>query len=100
MTSDKPKEWYKYLPKAEWWYNTRYHTASKKTLCEMVYNQPPHLYLPYLHGKATDVVVDKEYARKREEMVNTLKSNLAQDQLRMKTKADKKRSERVFSVGD
>jgi len=28
MTSDEPKEWSKWLPMAQWWYNTTYHSAT------------------------------------------------------------------------
>lgn len=42
---DKPKEWIRWLPWAEWWYNTTYHSATKMTPFEAVYGQP-HPILP------------------------------------------------------
>lgn len=37
MSSDHPKEWCKYLPMAEWWYNTHFHTVALNTPYEIVY---------------------------------------------------------------
>lgn len=49
--SDCPKDWITYLPLAEWWYNTTYHSTIKCTLYEVLYGQKPPVYLPYLVGK-------------------------------------------------
>uniref|UniRef100_A0A803L706 Integrase catalytic domain-containing protein n=1 Tax=Chenopodium quinoa TaxID=63459 RepID=A0A803L706_CHEQI len=51
MTGDEPQEWHKWLPLAEWWYNTHFHSALQLTPYEVVYNQPPPLHLPYLAGE-------------------------------------------------
>lgn len=47
MTSDKPHMWSKWLPLAEYWYNTNFHSATQSTPYEIVYGQPPPVYLPY-----------------------------------------------------
>ena len=31
FVSDKQKQWFKWLPLVEWWYNTSFHTATKMT---------------------------------------------------------------------
>ncbi|CAH9066939.1 unnamed protein product, partial [Cuscuta europaea] len=40
MTGENPKEWAAWIPLAEWWYNTNYHSAIGKTPYEVVYGQP------------------------------------------------------------
>ncbi|KAF3652749.1 hypothetical protein FXO37_17355 [Capsicum annuum] len=56
---DKPKEWVSYLPLAEWWYNTTYHTTLKCTPYEVLYGQKPPIYLLYLAGESKSEMVDR-----------------------------------------
>jgi hypothetical protein len=37
FTSEKQHQWAQWLPLAEWWYNTTYHTATRMTPFEVVY---------------------------------------------------------------
>lgn len=99
MCGDFPNQWVKWLSLAEWWYNTHYHTATKFTPYEVVYNQPPPIHLPYLPGESANQVIDRDLQR-REAMITELKQHLLTAQNRMKVQADKHRSERVFNVGD
>ncbi|PKI31318.1 hypothetical protein CRG98_048291 [Punica granatum] len=55
--------------------------------------------MPYLPHNSTVVVVDS-YMIDREGMIKTLKYHLKRAQDRMKTQADKKRTEREFAVGE
>nr|KYP76053.1 Retrovirus-related Pol polyprotein from transposon 17.6 [Cajanus cajan] len=64
---NSPQNWSKWLPMAEWWYNTTYHIAIKATPYEIMYGQPPPIYLPYLPGESKVELVDRSL-RKREEM--------------------------------
>ena len=98
-TSDGSREWCKYLPMAEWWYNTHYHTTAGMTPYEAVYCQKPPVHLPYLPRESSNEVIDRSM-QKREQILKTLKANLTKAQQRMKVHADKKRSERSFTVGD
>ena len=41
MCLDSPNEWSKWLPLAEFWYNTTFHSATQLTPYEVLYNQPP-----------------------------------------------------------
>ena len=41
MCGDCPKQWFKWLSLAEWWYNSSYHSSIKTTPFYAVYGQPP-----------------------------------------------------------
>lgn len=99
MTSESPQSWCKWLPLAEFWYNTNFHSAIKCTPYEVLYGQPPPMHLPYLPGESTSITVDRSLS-KREEVINLLKFHLLRAQNRMKQYADAHRSERVFQTGD
>ncbi|XP_071926549.1 uncharacterized protein [Coffea arabica] len=99
MTSDYPKAWSSWLPLAEYWYNTNFHSAIKTTPFQVVYGQAPPVHIPYLPGSATVDAVDRSLAA-RERALHTLKHNLKTAQHRMKHLADKHRSDREFQVGD
>ncbi|KAE9611636.1 putative nucleotidyltransferase, Ribonuclease H [Lupinus albus] len=99
MCSDTPLQWVKWLPLAEWWYNTTFHTSIQATPYEIVYGQPPPAYLPYLLGESKVELVDRSLV-KRDEMLKLLKFHLRRAQDRMKQIADKYRTYRQFLVGD
>jgi hypothetical protein len=95
----KPKEWSRWLALAEWWYNTNYHSATKITPFEAVYSYAPPSLLSYVPGTSANLAVDSQL-KDRNSMVNLLKEHLQQAQNRMKLFADKKRTERIFNLGD
>ncbi|KAL5861508.1 hypothetical protein ACOSQ4_002804 [Xanthoceras sorbifolium] len=98
MTSSKPSHWANWLPLAEWWYNTNYHTALKLTPFEALYGYRPPIYSgnprDYSDPESRAFVID------RNRIQHTLKESLTQAQSRMKTYADRKRTERKFNTGD
>ena len=49
FASEKQHQWAQWLPLAEWWYNTTYHTATRMTPFEAVYGQKPPSVLSYFH---------------------------------------------------
>lgn len=99
MSGNQPKGGCLWLPLAEWWYNTHFHSSTQLTPYEVVYNQPPPLHLPYLAGESTMAAVDRSLQR-REAMIKEIKIQLLKAQNRMKTQADQHRSERSLLVGD
>nr|CAJ00278.1 hypothetical protein [Lotus japonicus] len=99
MTWQRPKEWVTWLPLAEWWYNTTYHSAIQTTPYEVVYGQPPAIHLPYCPQSTIVDAVDRSFTA-REQMIQKLHANLMRAQARMKIQADKHRTDREFSVGD
>ena len=99
MTGEKPKDWVKWLPLAEYWYNTNFHSSINTTPYEIVFGQSPPLHIPYMAKDSNAEAVDRTL-QAREQTIQLLKFNLKKAQDRMKAQADKKRSEREFNVGD
>ena len=99
MCSDNPKKWCFWLPLAEFWYNTNFHSAIRRTPYEVLYGQPPPLHIPYMPGSSSVDSVDRSLAA-REATLHLLKHNLQKAQHRMKQQADQHRSERIFELGD
>jgi hypothetical protein len=48
-----------FLPLVEWWYNTTYHTATRMTPFEAVYGKKPPSVLSYLPGTLKVQAVDQ-----------------------------------------
>ena len=99
MCLDSPKDWFKWLPLAEFWYNTTFHSAIQLTPFEILYSQPPPLHWPYLPGESANTQVDMNMTR-REEMIRSLKQHLMKAQHWMKQLPDNHRTDKVFQVGD
>ncbi|GMJ10448.1 hypothetical protein HRI_004714000 [Hibiscus trionum] len=93
----KPNSWAKWLPQAEWWYNTKHHTALGLTPFEALYGYKP----PMLNWEGNSTVNSvQEIMHNRQQLNKILKEQLLKAQNRMKQCADKKRSERTFQEGD
>lgn len=58
FSCSKPKQWAKWLPWAEFCYNTSWHSAIKRTPFEVVYDREPPTLLSYFKG--TDKVAAVE----------------------------------------
>ncbi|GJY93093.1 retrotransposable element Tf2 [Tanacetum coccineum] len=56
IVSDRDKvrilriDWFKWLPLAELWYNSNYHSSIDTTPFEALYGQPPPVHVPYVGG--------------------------------------------------
>jgi hypothetical protein len=59
FASEKKNQWAQWLPLAEWWYNTSYHTTTHMTPFEAVYGHKPPLVLSYLPGTSKVQAVDQ-----------------------------------------
>lgn len=95
----KPTDWSKWLPWAEWWYNTSFHSAIRMSPYQALYSRPPPAVTAYLPGSTS--VHDVELSLKaRDHTLKLLKSHLHDAQSRMKKYADSHRTERSFSVDD
>ncbi|KAK1669332.1 hypothetical protein QYE76_057491 [Lolium multiflorum] len=94
---ENPKEWKRWLPLAEFWYNSTFHTAMGCSPFKALYGHDPNLgALPHVDetSPVAGILTD------RAAQVELLKQHLTVAQNRMKIYADSKRSERVFEVGD
>ncbi|XP_040942336.1 uncharacterized protein [Gossypium hirsutum] len=59
MVGEKLLAWVSWLPLAEWWYNTTYHSAIQTTPYEALYGQITPLHLPYIAGETPVDSVDR-----------------------------------------
>lgn len=99
MCHTTPTTWASWLPFAEFWYNTNFHTATRKTPFEVLYGTPAPIHRPYLLGLSKVEAVDRSL-QQRDQTIDILKQNLCKAQNRMRQLADRRRSERVFEIGD
>jgi hypothetical protein len=99
MVQSCPSKWSKWLPLAEYWYNTTLHSAHGKTPFEVLYG---HKTRHFGISPDTTVVVPEldTWLQDRFEMTKLIQQQLHRAQNRMKQQADKHRQERVFNVGD
>ena len=94
----QPKNWVDWLAWAEWNYNIAYHLSTKFTPFELVYGYPPPLVISHEIGTAKLEAVENTL-RNRDKVLAILKTNLEMAQHRMRMQANKKMTEREFSVG-
>jgi hypothetical protein len=99
MTQACPSKWAKWLPLAEYWYNTTLQSAIGRTPFEALYGyKPKHFGL--MDGANTSVPDLDMWLQDRAEMNKLLQQQLLRAQQRMKSQADKHRTERSFAVGE
>ncbi|KAJ7946901.1 Ty3/gypsy retrotransposon protein [Quillaja saponaria] len=99
FSGDCPKKWVYWLPLAQWWYNTSFHTAILMTPYQAMLGQQPPCHIPYVNGDSNNEEVDRTMSN-REAIIHIIRDNLLKAQNRMKTQVDKNRSEREFVVGE
>lgn len=96
---DAPRTWKSWLPLAELWYNSSFHTALGCSPFKALYGYDPYLgtvgMLPAHNSSGAG-----EFLLNREAHLEMLKHNLAQAQNRMKVQADRGRMDRQFQIGE
>ncbi|KAL0439027.1 UNVERIFIED_CONTAM: hypothetical protein Slati_2385700 [Sesamum latifolium] len=87
------------LSLAEYWYNTNFYSSLKLTPFQALYSYLPGPLTidPYIPKTQPEI---EEYLIERRKLIELLKLNLKEVQNRMKTYADKHRTERSFKIGD
>ncbi|KAI0502429.1 hypothetical protein KFK09_017378 [Dendrobium nobile] len=99
FASETPRKWAKWLPWAEYWYNTSYHSASQMTPFKVLYGRdPPHL-VHYEKGN-TAIFSVEQYLEERDQVLEELKKHLGRAQQIMKKRADTHRRDIQFEVGE
>ena len=98
MIGEAPHEWSLWVPLAEWWYNTNWHSTIGLTPYEVVYGQAPSLHTPYIAGDSKVEAVDRSL-KAREECIEMHKFHLNGAQQRTKMQADRHRSDRQLALG-
>lgn len=97
MTFTKLKKWKALLAHAEWWYNTTFHTSLGMSPYQALYGtKPPMLAEALLPGSLLEGARNTQEAKHA--ILETVKSNLAKAQARMKYFADQHRQERTLEV--
>lgn len=96
---DNPKNWLKFLPWAELWYNTSFHFSLGMSPFKVLYGRDPPS-LPLHTSKISIVDVVNVDLQQREDMITQVRMNLELAQNRMKRKAAQGRKEAEFQVGD
>jgi hypothetical protein len=99
FASEKQHQWAQWLPLAEWWYNTTYHTTTRMTPFEAVYGHKPPSVLSYLPD-TSKVQAGYQTLTVQEDIFCTLKENLVMAHNRMKQRAYQGHSEHQFAERD
>ncbi|XP_026396852.1 uncharacterized protein LOC113291544 [Papaver somniferum] len=84
---------------AQWWYNTSFHTSLKITPFKALYGYAPPQFGVSSVAQGVHLDVD-DYIEQGQSMKHLLKGDLEEAQHRIKSQADKIRTERSFVVGD
>jgi hypothetical protein len=93
------KSWSRWLSLAEYWYNTSTHSALGKSPFLILYGHEPR-QLGLTISTVSPVPDVQAWLDERSLMMDLLQLHLHRAQQRMKTQADKRRSERSFVIGD
>jgi hypothetical protein len=98
LAGDRPRSWLRWLPWAEYCFNTSYQSSLKTTPFHVVYGQAPPEMIPFV-GSAKVVAVDHQL-RDRDIFLAEIKDRLLQAQTVMKATYDKHHRDMEFAVGD
>jgi hypothetical protein len=99
FTGDRPREWIRWLPWAEYMYNTAYQSSLRDTPFHVVYGRHPPSIRSYEVGDTRVAAVAKTMAE-REEFLEEVRLRLEQAQDVQKRFYDNKHREVSYSVGD
>uniref|UniRef100_A0A2N9ED64 Integrase catalytic domain-containing protein n=1 Tax=Fagus sylvatica TaxID=28930 RepID=A0A2N9ED64_FAGSY len=99
IIADKPSLWVEWLPLAEYWFNSNYHTSTKLSPFEALYGYLPPRLIEFVLG-LTRVAAVEDLLEHRQQVVGLLEHNLVAAQARMKQQVDKHRAEMEFEFGD
>lgn len=93
------KQWSSWLPMAEWWFNTTFHSSLQTTLYKILYWHDP-IQSNISATPGTNIAAVEDMLTEKRQQTEILKENLAKARQRIKSDADKGRTERRFNIGD
>jgi hypothetical protein len=99
IIADKPSLWVEWLPLAEYWFNSNYHTSTKLSPFEALYGYLPPRLIEFV-PRLTRAAAVEDLLEHRQQVVGLLEHNLVVAQARMKQQVDKHRAEMEFKFGD
>ncbi|KAI0525136.1 hypothetical protein KFK09_004527 [Dendrobium nobile] len=99
FAGEKPKHWVRWLPWAEYWYNTSFHKAAQVTPFKVLYGRDPPTLMPY-KSHSTSVSLVEQQLSERDEILGELKKHLLRAQNIMKQAADHHRKDVHFEIGE
>jgi hypothetical protein len=99
FVSASPSKWIDWIYLAEFWYNTSWHSSVGHSPFFILYGHHPR-HFGLSDADAIQSTSLDDWLTEKSLMTNLIQQHLARAQKRMRTQADKKRSERQFAVGD
>jgi len=99
LAGDRPRSWLRWLPWAEFCFNSSYQTALCATPFEVVYGRPPPPLVPYTAGTTRVAAVDRQL-QDRDEFLREIRERLLLAQDIMKAQHNKNRRAVEFTVGE
>jgi len=99
LTGDRPRQWLRWLPWAEFIYNTTFQTALKSTPFQIVYGRDPPSIRSYEDGETRVAAVAKSMTQ-RDELLADARARLEQAQSIYKRAYDQHHRDVRFAVGD
>ena len=93
-----PTKWKDWLPLAEFWYNTSYHSSLNRTPFEVLYgHEPKHFGIDHIQNCAIPDL--EKWLSDRRLMEQVLQQHLIRVQQRQKHQVDKNRTKKSYVVG-
>jgi hypothetical protein len=99
LAGDRSRSWLRWLPWADYSYNTSYQTTLQATPIRVVFGHNPPLLMSYAPGLARVAAVDKQLMQ-RNTFIAEIRVHLMQAQDHMKAQHDKQHRAVEFEVGD
>ena len=99
LTGDRPRQWLRWLPWAEYCFNTAYHTALKDTPFNLVYGRAPPSLRSYEKGDARVPAVEQTLLE-RDQFLHDVRERLLQAQEHAKLYYDSNHRAVAFGEGD
>jgi hypothetical protein len=97
LAGDRPREWLRSLPRAEYYYNTSFQSSIKTSLFRIVYDRDPPTVRSYSPGEARLPTMDAQL-RGHDEFLAEVRERLEQAQQHHKAFYDRKHRQLDFVV--